>query len=648
MNYYQITPLTRISLKAQPFFTYASEKDIGNGTLVEIEFGRKKTKGVVYKKTNRPRFATKKISKIIEEGILDQKQFRLAKKISEYYFTSLGVVLKFFIPKITKKKISLTGKKKFKKSKAPDLTSPQKKVIKKIISSKDKNFLLFGPASSGKTEVLMNVAENFIKKNRQVLIVIPEIFLSYQEIERYQKRFQKEGVALIHSKIKASEFFSIWNNVKKGKIKLIISTKIGVFLPFKNLGLLAIDEEQDISHKQWGQNPRYHIREVSQWLIDIHRARIIYSTATPSLEILNSRVTLVKLPALKTKEINVKKPQIDLIDLRKLFFSKGPSATITSPLKKIIEEKLQERELSLVLIPRRGKSQAVICSDCKQLLQCPTCKIPLVHVTDNYRCLHCNYKTSSLSQCPKCRSFRLKNIGFGTEKISEELKTIFPKAKVFTADQTIFQKNTEREKLFQAIKNKQVDILVGTQSVIKGFDFSQAGLSVIINSEKWGGKADFRFDERWLGNLFQLAGRVNRPGSNQKGILVIQTFHPENHLLKHLNSWNWENFTKEEIENRKALKYPPVCHLIKLICLHENLKRVEKNTETVYNQALKIKSRQIIEVLPPYEGNIKKCRNKWQRNILIKTTNLENVSLKEIIKKLPENWIVDINPENIF
>jgi primosomal protein N' (replication factor Y) (superfamily II helicase) len=255
---------------------------------------------------------------------------------------------------------------------------------------------------------------------------------------------------------------------------------------------------------------------------------------------------------------------------------------------------------------------------------------------------------SSLSQCPQCKSYRLKNIGFGTEKISDELKTLFPKAKISTADQTVFQKNTKRENLFQAIKNKQVDILVGTQSVIKGFDFPQVGLAAIINSEKWGGKTDFRFDERWLGNLFQLAGRVNRPKSDQKGKLIIQTFQPENPLLEYLDSWKWESFAQQELANRTALKYPPACHLMKLICLDENIKKVEKNVKRVYNQVLKIESKQIIEVLAPYEGNIKKHRSKWQKNILIKTTNLKNVSLKKIIEKLPENWIIDINPENIF
>lgn len=647
MNYYQIIPLTRISLKAQPFFTYACEKDISNGSLVEIEFGRKKIKGVVYKKTNRPPFATKKISRIIEKNVIQEQQINLAKKISSYYFSSLGVVLKLFIPRITKKKIPLT-KNNSKKIKKNTLTSAQKKSVEKIISSKNKKSLLFGPASSGKTEVLMEVSEKLINKNKQVLIVIPEIFLSYQEIERYQERFQKKGVALIHSKIKASAFFSIWNNVKNGKIKLIIATKIGVFLPFRNLGLVAIDEEQDISHKHWDQTPRYHIREVSEWLADLHKSRLIYSSATPSLEILKSKKDLVQLPSLKTKNINVKKPQIELIDLRKYFFNQKASLNITPPLKKSIEEKLKEKKLSIVLVPRRGKSQAIICTDCKKIIQCPTCKIPLVHIADNYRCLHCNYKISSLSQCPQCRSFRLKNIGFGTEKISEELKTIFPKAIISTADQTSFQKNPAREKLFQAIKDKKIDILVGTQSVIKGFDFPQTELAVIINSEKWGGKTDFRFDERWLGNLFQLAGRVNRPRSSQKGKLIIQTFHPENTLIKHLETWKWNVFVEQEMKNREALKYPPTCHLVKLIYSNENFKKVEKNVKTVYNQVLKIKSQQIIEVLAPYAGNMKKRRNKWQKNILIKTTDLENASLKKIIEKLSPNWIIDVNPENIF
>jgi primosomal protein N' (replication factor Y) len=311
--YYQVTPLIKIPLKTNPFFTYQSTTQIPFGSLVEISFGRKKIRGIVLEKIPKPNFKVKKISKILSPETINKNQLEIAKKISDYYLTSLGITLKLFVFNLTKKEVSLKNHSlQIEKPNTITLTSEQKKALKKI-KTKSKN-LIFGPASSGKTELAMNLIEKNLKKNKQTLVILPEIFLSYQEIYRYQSRFKKNKIALLHSKLKPSEKSTIWKQIKEGKIDILISTKMGCFLPFKNLGVIVVDEEQDISHKNWDQQPKYHTEKITEWLAFQNKAYLVFLSATPSIKNYwkaqknQENWNLIQIPSLKTDQIKIKKP----------------------------------------------------------------------------------------------------------------------------------------------------------------------------------------------------------------------------------------------------------------------------------------------------------------------------------------------------
>ncbi len=653
MKYIDIIPLTKVARNKPQIFTYSNDSDLEVGSLVEINFGKKKIQGVVARKTTRPTFKTRPITKVIASGFLTPEQIKLARQISTYYITSLGVVTKQFIPKFAKKEIDCYIK-----------LNPEKKTLKinptkeqlgaiNAIKERDvaKPFLLFGPASAGKTEVIMSAMEQTIKQKKQCLLVIPEIFLSNQEIIRYKKRFPNNNVLFFHSKLKSSEVTFALNQIKAGLVNIIISTRAGLFLPFKELGLIAIDEEQDISHKQWEQSPRYHARIVAEMMTKIHKTKTIFISSTPSLEsfkkVLDKKYSLLEIPRLKTKNFKIEKPTFILPDMRKLYGAKG-GVPFSEELKSEISRVLKRKKVSFILVPRRGKSKLVYCTDCKKKLQCPICNLPLVHEKKHYRCLHCSYKTSNLTQCPACKSFRLKDIGFGTEGVSDFLKKHYPSAKIEFIDNATFEKTSERESLFNRLVSNEIDILVGTYSIAKGFDLPSIELVATMNVDNWAGQTDFRFDERWLGNLFQLSGRLNRANSEQNGKCILQTYNTENELLKFLQDQNWLEFAKEELETREFFLYPPFSFVIRLTLKQESETALFKKTKMVYNELLKVFRNSKTLVQSPYFGTIKKVRGKWEKHILLKTTSFTSATWNTISKTVPDEWIIDVDSESIF
>lgn len=654
MYYYNTIPLLNLSLKGKKFFTYRSFEKIPAGSLVLIDFGSKKTKGIVIKKTKKPLYQVKNITKIISKDIISPEQVKLAERISKYYLCYQGLALKLFIPKITKKIKRIGENKNISSKKKIALTKFQRGAAKKILNGdSQEEFLLQGPASCGKTEVIMEVIRKNKKKNFQFLIIIPEIFLSYQEISRYQQKFGGDEVVLLHSNLNSGDFYNNWLKIKEGKAKIIIATKIGVFSRFKNLRMIFVDEEQDISHKQWAQNPRYHCKKIAQWMKKIHNCKIIYISATPSMETIKKFQSKtffknnIQLPSLKTKKIHVEHPKILVEDLRKYYQKFKNNLTLSNDFIKNLKGVLDNKKIIFLIASQRGKSRYTICKNCNKIISCPNCKASLIEIGSEYQCIHCNYKINNLSSCPACRSMRLENVGFGTEKIEKELRKKFPKAKIHRLDQTIFKKTGTREKIYNDVKNKKIDILIGTQIIAKGLDLPHLKMAGVLNTENFNNDFDFRSRERSLGNLFQLAGRLNRPGSGNGGIFFIQTFNPESDLLDYLEKWRWKNFTKNELKQRKVLNYPPYSRLIKLTYKNKSLDLVEKNTKKVYNNLLRNKTRQISEIFPPYFGFIKKRRGVWEKNILLKVSlGFSQEKFKPFNFK--NNWIYDIDPENIF
>lgn len=731
-NYYQVIPLVRLPLTKSNEFTYHYLEKIPFGSVVKIKLNNKIVRGVVTgkylgnksagttpsssKSKQKPTFKTSPILEIISPEQITPQQLSLAKLISQYYLTPLSTTLKFFAFKLTKKnnpkyfenlakQINKIAETKWQKELV--LTPSQKNAIKKIFSpsksrltkknppSNDLRFsnltsqlstLLFGPPASGKTEVAVGAIEKILQENKQTLILIPEIFLSYQEIIRYSSRFitqPNKRIAIIHSQLKSSEITTIWNGVKSGKIKIVIGTRMGVFLPFKNLGLVIVDEEQDISHKQWDTPPFYHARQVAEFLQMVHRKntpKILLVASTPSLNSYHRARTnedwqIIKLTSLQTTKIKVRPPQIELVDLKK-YYKKGQQILISNELRFALKNSLAKKKIAMILVPRRGKSSTIICQDCHEVPTCPDCQVPLVHSANYYRCLHCGFKISNISKCPHCGSFRLADIGFGTESVQDLIQTMFPSAKTAIADGTTFADNKYRQKVLNNLYNNKLDFLIGTYAIAKGLDIDDVNLVAILNADNWPGQTDFRFDENYLSTIFQLAGRVNRPGGSQNGKCLIQTFDPTNRIFTYLKDWDWKSFLDYELENRKALNYPPFKHLLKITYRNYNKEVVDKElnklqkklsdyatpcvkgvkvrgTRTLRGFSAKEKitttTNKAIQLLPPYYGYQEKLRGQFQKHLLLKISTLPITDQKLLrILDLPTGWKIDVDTENVF
>lgn len=658
-----IVPITRIALSRQQFFSYLNPKEVAPGSLVSIEFFRRNIFGITLK--NRKDFerfgniTLKKIQKVEEEALLTDKQIELAKFVSEYYFCPLGTVLKFFVPKIAKKRKVKSEKRKVdSKPKKINLTQEQQEAIDKITNPLkfdigNLKFLLYGPSSSGKTEVYINSISKFKSQNSklQFLILLPELILTPQAIERYGEYFSEDETVLVHSKLSKGELYENWKKVKSGKAKIIIGSRMSVFFPFKNLGAIFVDEEQDMSFKQWSMNPRYDARKVAEKLAEMHGARMVFGSATPSVESYHKAFS-GEYELLKISQITNHKSQISVVDMRKEYWKRKSPATISEKLKSEIEYNLKHQRQIILFINRRGMSKFSVCASCKNTLKCPKCERALVYDSQgNYRCFHCGYKTDIFITCPNCRGNIFKNIGIGSQTIEKEMKKIFPKAKVKRVDADSMSGKKEEEKIFDAFGKGEIDILVGTQIITKGWDFPNVGLVGVIDADSLLSISDFKTSEKAFQNLVQIIGRTGRTRSLFAGTSIIQTYNPENYIMKAVSKLDFESFFESEISERKTLSYPPFWQIIKIVFSDQNQKKVEKEAKKVYTL---IKEGDFagfsLKISEPQYPLLNKIRGKFINQIIIRLKNKDEKipkNLEKILKTLGSGWTIDRDPIGI-
>jgi len=656
-----IIPLTPLPLNRQQFYSYLSDRNISAGTLVSIPFYHRIINGIVIK--NRSDFdrlnniRLKNINKVLEENFLDQNQLELARFVSDYYFSPLGTVLKLFIPKRVQERKSnepLNSEHDFPQK--LKLTDEQIKAINKISKNnrrgnRSPKYLLFGPASSGKTEVYLHtIAKLKIKDhNLQFLILLPELTLTSQAIERYSRHFNPKEIVVVHSRISKGRFYTNWKKIRSGEAKIIIGSRMAVFAPFKNLGLAVIDEEQDISFKQWDMNPRYDSRKVAEKLAELHHCPIIFGSATPDIEHfyrarLNNYV-LLSMPKLK----NAPTSDIEIVDMKKERWKKNYSV-ISKKLKSEIEWTLKNKMQVLLFVNRQGISSFSICDACKNILRCPDCDRALVYTTEGiYRCLHCSYKTDIFPKCQNCSGNIFKNIGIGTQKVEKEILSSFSKALVKRIDTEAIRKTKIQESIYRDFSQRKIDILIGTRMITKGWDLPNLGLIGIIDADDLLKIPDFKTDEKAFQNIVQIAGRIGRMGSRFSGKAIIQTFNPENSVITLAAKMDYLSFYEKEIEERKTLSYPPFSRLIKLIFQNESKQKTERETEKIYDSLLKFyRKYPNIKISPPQNPLVPKIRGRYRKQIIIK--NLKETlpqELKKILQNLPFGYIMDIDPISI-
>ncbi|MDR0227778.1 MAG: primosomal protein N' [Flavobacteriaceae bacterium] len=498
--------------------------------------------------------------------------------------------------------------------------------------------LLQGVTASGKTEVYIKLIEQYLAQDGQVLFLLPEIGLSAQLVARLTNYFGNQ-VAVYHSRYSHNERLEVWDQVlnQSEKAKVVIGTRLSVFLPFKDLRLVVIDEEQEANYKQNEPAPRYHGRDVGIVLATQHKAKVLMGTATPSLEsYYNATQAKYGLVQLKKRYSNVMLPDIVLVDIKDKYKRKQMTGHFSDFLINEINMALSLEEQVILFQNRRGFSPVVECMTCGAVPECPHCDVSLTyHKYKNELCCHyCGFVLPMPKQCFRCHSVDLNTKGFGTEQVEEELKTLFPNKRIARMDQDTTKGKYGYEKIVEAFESRQIDILIGTQMLAKGFDFDNVNLVGIMNADNALHFPDFRAHERAYQMMTQIAGRAGR--KEKKGKVVVQTFNPYHNIIQQFTNYDYEGMYKEQMYDRYNFKYPPFYRLVRLTLKHKDFAKLKEGSFWLYNN---LKEQLGVPVLGPEEPAINRIRNQYIRVILIKIPQqVPLLKTKEHINKILKSF----------
>lgn len=502
--------------------------------------------------------------------------------------------------------------------------------------------LLYGITSSGKTQVYIKQIEKFINEGKQVLYLLPEITLTAQIIRRLQLNFGG-NIAIYHSKFNNNERVELWNKIKTGELKIILGARSALFLPFKNLGLIIIDEEHDPSFKQQEPAPRYNARDAAVFYSSIFKAKVLMGTATPSIEsYYNAAKNKYALVTINERYGGVQLPEMQIIDTRTVAAAKKGKVMISPQLKAAIETTLKNDRQVILFQNRRGYSPFLICGTCGFIPQCKNCAVTLtLHKYSNK--LHCHYCGNTypkLLTCPACGSANWMEKNFGTEKIEEELVEDFPKNRIARMDVDSVKGKNAHDTLIKLFEQHRIDILAGTQMVVKGLDFEKVSLVGILDADGLLSFADFRVNERAFQLMEQVSGRAGR--KSDRGLVMIQASKINHPVLLFVQQHDYQKFYDHEIVTRKQFFYPPYSRLIRITLKHK-MKDVVHEASEALGSLLK---KDFTNLVGPAAPVINRVRNMYLMEILIKLT--KDAKQIQVQKKVISNDIDLLRSEKRF
>ena len=505
--------------------------------------------------------------------------------------------------------------------------------IKKSFEEK-KVSLLHGVTSSGKTEIYTKLIENYIAQGKQILYLLPEIALTTQLVSRLTQHFGNK-VAVFHSKYSNNERVEVWNNVIQNSesAQIVIGTRSALFLPFNNLGLIIVDEEHEQTFKQQDPAPRYHARDAAIVLANAHQAKVLLGSATPSIETYyNASSGKFGLINLTERFGKVQMPEIELVDLKDSYFRKKMKGHFSSILIDEITEAFANGEQVILFQNRRGFSPVLECMTCGNVPQCPQCDVSLTYhkYKNQLRCHYCGYSMAKPTNCHVCSSVDLETKGFGTEQIELELAELFPQRNIKRMDQDTTRGKYSFEKIIDGFKNREIDVLVGTQMLAKGLDFDNVSLVGIMNADNMLYHPDFRAFERSFQMMTQVSGRSGR--AEKRGKVIIQTYNPLHNIIQQVTNNDYEGMYKEQLYERKIYYYPPFSRLIKLTLKHRDFEKLKEGSMWLYQV---LQQNLTIPVLGPEEPAIGRIRNEYIRTIMIKIPGDASIQgTKKTIQKI--------------
>lgn len=526
------------------------------------------------------------------------------------------------------------------------LNEYQKEAFNKIIESKKDIVLLNGVTGSGKTEIYMALIDEVLKEGKEAIMLVPEISLTPQIISRFKEHFD-ENISVLHSGLSTGEKFDEYRKILRKEVKIVVGARSAVFAPFTNIGIIIIDEEHSNTYKQ-DHNPRYNAIEVAFLRGKTHNAKVILGSATPTIEsYARAKKGYYELVKLEKRANNASLPIVNIVDMTKEL--KKKNRIFSDELLLNIEDRLNKKEQIILLINKRGYSSYLMCEECGEVLKCPNCDITLTYHKSSgmNRCHYCGYAESNKGICKKCNgSMRL--MGYGTERVEEEIKKLFPLANTLRMDIDTTSRKGSQEAIINKFYNHEADILIGTQMIAKGLDFPLVTLVGVINADTILNLPDFRSNEKTYDLLSQVSGRAGR--SDKLGKVIIQTFNTDNYAINLSKNHDYEKFYDEEIKVRKRLYYPPYSFIALIKVGGKDFKETINESNKIASYVRNKLRREI--VLGPSVSSLSKINNIYYFEIIIKYRGKEEVRnvLNEVRSLVENNNKIkvefDINPSS--
>jgi primosomal protein N' (replication factor Y) len=556
------------------FYTYSTDNDIPVGSVVKVPFnkGNKLKTAYVFEtgvKTDLEPDRIKEVAEIDESISLSSEMIETCVWMRQRYGIRYIDAVKCFIPPGKPPK---PGKEKtpyknedIPRDEPPELTGEQlaaaDEIDEAIDSGRQENFLIHGVTSSGKTEVYMKAMAEALSQGKTAIMLLPEITLAEQIVTRFIARFGKEEVAVLHSRLTTRERHDEWMRLKTGKAHIAIGARIAVFAPLDNIGVVILDEEHESAYKS-DQTPKYDTVDIAMKRLMHYSGVLILGSATPSVvSYERAREGIYKLITLKERYNKTPLPRVKIIDMKQELRN-GNVSIFSSELYENIKRCLDEKKQIILFMNRRGYSTSVRCDDCGEAVKCPDCGITLVyHKKENALiCHYCGRRFRKPDACPSCGSHELRYFGTGTEKVEDITREMFPEASVERLDLDTAKSKGETKRILKSFSKRKTDILIGTQLVAKGLDFDNVGLTGVISADTTLSIPDYRSTEKTFQLITQVAGRSGR--GTEQGLVIVQTFTPDNFAVKAAAEHEYEGFFRQEIAMRKLMDYPPFTDLI--------------------------------------------------------------------------------------
>ncbi len=657
-----------INIPRDKLFSYAVPSamicDAAVGKLVQAPFGKRVVTGYILEITSVSDFKNIKEIISIDDGVpyFNEDELSFYRWVGQYYLYPIGKMLSEVLPtpfSPKKKKVIPSVPEDIVADRKVVLSDDQEGVLQEILPSlvagQFSPYLLHGVTGSGKTEIYLRLMAVAREMGGGVISLVPEISLTPQLIARVRGRFKEEEIAVIHSGISRSQRARQWQRIQKGEIKIAIGARSALFAPMRDLRLIIVDEEHDGSYKQ-DERLRYNARDMAIVKAKHSAATVVLGSATPAIQsYYNVRKKKYHYLSLPRRVENRDLPVFKIVDMKTACEENFETPIISNVLLEDMSRTLAAKNQILLFLNRRGFDTVVLCADCGYVFKCLNCELTLTHhaALGLLRCHYCDYAIKTARLCPSCSGSRLRSYGLGTEKLEEEVKRLFPDARVGRMDSDTTAHRGDGEKMLRLLAKRELDIMVGTQMIAKGHDFPGITLVGVVAADLSLNVPDFRAGERTFQMLTQVAGRSGR--GDLRGLVVVQTFNPEHYALKRAINHDYHGFYEDEIKLRKTLRYPPYVRIVNLQISSANRERGREGIEIIGRLAKQaVRSNKLaIDILGPVEAPVSKIRGRYRWQLLLKgqDTKAQMIMIDMIRAEAAKARLevkVDVDPMNFM